>query len=55
MVRCEKQSTFGAVESEEFWQLLDNFLIYNKVHVTERMFSAIPLPGYLPLSPSLQV
>lgn len=38
VVRCEKQSTFGALESEDFWQLLDNFLICNKVHVTKRMF-----------------
>lgn len=38
MVRCEKQSTFGALESEDFWQLLDNFLICSKVHVTQRMF-----------------
>lgn len=37
MVRCEKQSTFGVLESEDFWQL-DNFLICSKSHVTERMF-----------------
>lgn len=36
-MRCEKQSTFGALESD-FWQLLDNFLICSKVHVTQRMF-----------------
>lgn len=54
VVRCEKQSTFGALESEDFWQLLDNFLICNKVHVTEKMFPHFCCLATF-LSPSLQV